>query len=91
MKYRFKFSRVFEVDLEADGIFAAEVQAADIVKGFRKSGCAAISIIAENYVEPPDEPKPPRDAPRNKPPGGSPGTPTVNPDEPLVDQIAEAA
>jgi hypothetical protein len=57
-KYHAKFLRLFEVEIEADGIDAAKAAAQRIVSQFPAGTCKPLSVIAHDYVEPPEPPTP---------------------------------
>jgi hypothetical protein len=92
MKYHIKFQRDFEVEFEALDMESAEKLAHDLVAQFPAGSCKLLSIYADDYKAPPDDPAPVVSPPRGGSPvgGGTPGTPVVK-TEILVDQIAEAA
>lgn len=90
-KYRIKFQRDFEVDVEAEGIQLAEGIGKAILAQFPKDTCKLLSIEAHGEVAAvqPEKPTPPF-KPRGRPNGGgTPGTPVVRQQEVLVDQIAQ--
>jgi|SRR5579871_1508381 len=95
-KFRVKFLREFEVEIEAESGEMATQISSSILAQFPKDTCKLLSVIAEDYVEQPcagcaADPLNPSGKPRGNPTGGgSPGTPTVK-TPPLVDQVAEAA
>ena len=51
-KFNVKFSREFEVDVEAETTEIAQALARNIIAQFPKGSCKLLSIIAEDYVEP---------------------------------------
>lgn len=90
IKYVARFERTFECEVMAKDIKEAQTLARFALKEFPEGTCRMVSLKRDGYVDPPDAPAPTPVKPRNKPPGGSPGTPIVR-QEVLVDQIAEAA
>ena len=89
-KYRIKFQRDFEMDVEAEGIQLAEKIGQAILAQFPKDTCKLLSIEAHGEVAAvqPEKPQPPL-KPRGRPNGGgTPGTPVAR-REVLVDQIAQ--
>lgn len=93
MKYHAKFSRVFEVTIEADNIHYAQKLIEGVIKQFPADTCKMLSIHVDGYVEPVEPQKTPPHPPFGGNPGPSGGTPNEN--RPvvieLVDQIAAAA
>lgn len=91
-KFTVKLQRDFEVEVEAEDIVIADALARQVLAQFPEGTCKLLSIKADDYKEPPEEPDPVPFKPRGGKPngGGTPGTPVVR-NEILVDQIAEAA
>lgn len=97
-KFKVKFSREFEVDVEAESGTIAEAMARSIITQFPPGTCKLLSVIAEGHGEMECagcavDPMNPYGKPRGPKPdghGGTPGTPVVR-QEVLVDQVAEAA
>lgn len=97
-KFKIKFVREFEVDVEADSGAAAAQIAAAIPEQFPKDTCRLLSIIDWEHLErecagcavdpmnPHGKPK----GPKPDPSGGSPATPVMKVPV-LVDQVAQAA
>lgn len=92
--FHVKFSREFDVEIQAGDTTAAGIIARNIAGQFPRGTCKVLSVIVHGYVEKPcadcqaDDPaKPPGGRPNG---GGSPGTPVVRTEE-LVDQIAKVA
>lgn len=87
-KFNVKFSREFEVEIEAENTQIAEALTHQVMAQFPPDTCKLLSIIAEGVqIETSDKPTPPFGRPNG---GGSPGTPVAR-QEVLVDQIAKAA
>lgn len=84
-----KFTRDFEVLVDAESLDMAEKIGKEITGQFPVDTCKLLSVIDVNAVEL-EKPAPPT-KPFGRPKGGgSPGTPTIRVPE-LVDQIAAAA
>lgn len=54
MKYHAKFSRVFEVTIEADSIVYAEKLVEGVIKQFPADTCKMLSIHVDGYVDLPN-------------------------------------
>lgn len=98
-KYFAKFTREFEVDIEAVDLKTAERTVNAILGQFpktltRERSTKLLSIHVEGYVEPTVSVEPPKPQPPHRgnpgPSGGTPGAGTAR-QEILVDQIAKAA
>jgi hypothetical protein len=94
-KFNVKFTRTFEVQIEAEDLNAARALSERIVSEFPEGTCKLLSVIREGVTLETEEraekmPEPPK--PRGGKPagGGTPGTPVVKTPV-LVDQIADAA
>ena len=90
-KFKVKFLREFEVDIDAESLEIAGQLAQKVLTQFANGTCKLLSIVQEGVVVTQESEKP-RTPPRGGPPnlGGSPGTPVIRTPE-IVDQIARAA
>jgi hypothetical protein len=98
-KFKAKFLRIFEVEVEADDASDARTIGADIVGQFPQGTCKLLSVIEEGHEDATcaacadaEKNGTGPHTPKGGPPtlGGSPATPVVKLPK-LADQVAEAA